>query len=82
MGKQAGLEELVDWDGHVYTINTVSKIDTQYLLRGTECTVQVTLLNALSIKSWPNGRGTQKGGDKCIRVADSFCCTVEANPIL
>lgn len=27
-GNKQGLEELVDWDGHIHTINTVYKIDT------------------------------------------------------
>ena len=29
-----------------------------------------------------NGREIQKGGDRCICMADSFCCTVEANTTL
>ena len=35
MGKQVGFEELADWDGHIYTIDTVYKVDAQHLLRGT-----------------------------------------------
>ena len=29
-----------------------------------------------------NGREVQKGGDICMRMADSFCCAVEANTTL
>ena len=28
-----------------------------------------------------NGKEIQKGGDICVYVADSFCCTVETNTI-
>ena len=29
-----------------------------------------------------NGKEVQKGGDTCICMADSFCCTVGANTTL
>ena len=29
-----------------------------------------------------NGKEVQKGGDICICMADSFCCTVETNTTL
>ena len=29
-----------------------------------------------------NGKDVQKGGDLCICLANSFCCTVETNIIL
>ena len=28
-----------------------------------------------------NGKEVQKGGDRCICTADSFCCTVETNTL-
>ena len=40
------------------------------------CIAQRTLLKALF---WLNEKGVQKGGDICICMADSFCCTVETN---
>ena len=30
----------------------------------------------------PDGKEIQKGGDRCIRVADSLCCTAETNTAL
>ena len=30
----------------------------------------------------PTGKEVPKGGDMCISMADSFCYTVETNPIL
>ena len=29
-----------------------------------------------------NGKEVQKGGDTCIWMADSFCCTAETNSIV
>ena len=40
---------------------------------------QETLFNALGDL---NGKEVQKGEDICIYVADSLCCTVEANTTL
>ena len=37
---------------------------------------QGTLLNALW---WPECGGSPKGGDICIYMADSLCCTEESN---
>ena len=39
---------------------------------------QLCLMNCGNL----NGKEVQKGGDICICMADSFCCTVEANTIL
>ena len=29
-----------------------------------------------------NGKEVQKGGDVCVRTADSFCCTAKTNTTL
>ena len=38
-----------------------------------------TLLNVIG---WPQREGSPKGGDICIRIADSFCSTAETNTTL
>ena len=45
----------------------------------TFCTAQGTLL---MLCGDINGKEIQKGGDICIHIADSLCCTVEGNTIL
>ena len=42
----------------------------------TYCVAQGTLFNTLSD---PNGKEIQMEGDTCIRMADSFHCTVKIN---
>ena len=48
-------------------------------LMGTYCIEQGTLPNALWCPKW---RKIQKGGDICMCMVDSFCCSVEANTTL
>ena len=40
---------------------------------------QETLLSALWLPKWEE---LQKRGDRCLCIADSLCCTVEANIIV
>ena len=64
MGKQVGFKELADWDGHIYTIDTVYKVDAQHLLRGTKCTVQWRRPwqpTPVFLPGESQGRGSQEG---------------------
>ena len=56
----------------MYNVDTVCKIDNL-----SEHTIaQRTLLKALW---WAEWKEIQKGGDVCVCMADSLCCTVETN---
>ena len=72
-----GGKELGDWGGHIYTIDTMYKMDSWW-----EHAVEHRELTHLVLCDDLNGREVQKGGDICMCMADSFCCAVEANTTL
>ena len=52
---------------------------------GGSCIAQRAQVGALSSRGVGWGRGgreAQEGGDICIHIADSYCCTAETNTTL
>ena len=75
-GKGGEWEELGDWGWHIYTIDTIYKIDKSW-----EHTVQHRELYLKHCGDFI-GKEVQKGGDICICATDSFCCIAETITVL
>ena len=59
---EEGWEQVGLWNWHIYTIDTMYKIES-------------------SVVTWIGRKEVQKGGDICIRMADSFCWILETNTL-
>ena len=73
---ERGCDELGDREWHIYTIDTMHKIDNQW-----EPAVQLRELCSV-LCSDPDGEEIQERGDVYVHAADSLCWTAGTNTTL